>query len=442
MRRILPMIVLLVTGSAAAAATRLPAEDRYRRAAIEAGEWIRHTAIRTDVGTVWPADPEATRSAPSNLYSGGAGVVLFFLELSRSTGEDSYLEDARSGAAFLIATLPDDLKKPGSAGLYTGVAGTGFVLGELFRTTGESTHRNGALRCLELLKAGATTVGRGVQWSDTSDIISGGAGVGLFLLDLARRLERKDALELATRAGDRLLELADEEEDGLSWRMQPGYDRLMPNFSHGTAGVAFFLARLHQESDEPRFLEAAIGGARRVRALAGGDGSCLLFHHRPGGEQLFYLGYCHGPPGTARLFQQLASVRDDPQWSTWVSESADQLRHSGIPEQRTPGFWNNVGQCCGSAGVASFFLELHRAGKQPADLAFARRLADDLLERARGQDQRLSWIQAEHRLRPDLLVAQTGYMQGAAGIGMLLLQLDAALEGRSDWIRLPDAPLP
>jgi hypothetical protein len=51
-----------------------------------------------------------------------------------------------------------------------------------------------------------------------------------------------------------------------------------------------------------------------------------------------------------------------------------------------------------------------------------------------------SWIQAEHRVRPDLLVAQTGYMQGAAGIGMLLLHLEAFEKGRGAEIILPDSP--
>ena len=52
----------------------------------------------------------------------------------------------------------------------------------------------------------------------------------------------------------------------------------------------------------------------------------------------------------------------------------------------------------------------------------------------------LMWIQAEHRVRPELLVAQTGYMQGAAGIGSLLLELDAAERGRTAKIHLPDSP--
>ena len=51
------------------------------------------------------------------------------------------------------------------------------------------------------------------------------------------------------------------------------------------------------------------------------------------------------------------------------------ILQSGIPEQRTPGFWNNVGICCGSAGVAEFFLNLHRSQPKREYLEFARRLA-------------------------------------------------------------------
>ena len=52
----------------------------------------------------------------------------------------------------------------------------------------------------------------------------------------------------------------------------------------------------------------------------------------------------------------------------------------------------------------------------------------------------MRWVQAEHRVRPELLVAQTGYMQGAAGIGIWLLHLDAFDRGKKSWIRLPDSP--
>jgi lantibiotic modifying enzyme len=102
---------------------------------------------------------------------------------------------------------------------------------------------------------------------------------------------------------------------------------------------------------------------------------------------------------------------------------------SGIPEERTSGFWNNVSQCCGSAGVIEHFLNQYRRTGDPEHLAFARRMADDLLARATEEHGGLSWVQAENRVQPDNLEAQVGYMQGAAGVGIALLHLDAAVRG-------------
>jgi lantibiotic modifying enzyme len=99
-----------------------------------------------------------------------------------------------------------------------------------------------------------------------------------------------------------------------------------------------------------------------------------------------------------------------------------------------------VSQCCGSAGVAQFFLDLSAASKNPQYRAFAERMTADLLARGTRDDKGLRWVQAENRTQPDNLVAQTGYMQGAAGIGMWLLRLDAAQDGRSMTIRFPDDP--
>jgi lantibiotic modifying enzyme len=144
--------------------------------------------------------------------------------------------------------------------------------------------------------------------------------------------------------------------------------------------------------------------------------------------------------GTARLWYKLARVDDETRWMPWVRRSARALLESGIPERRTEGFWNNVGQCCGTAGVAQFFLDLHRILGDRAHLAFAKRMTADLLARGTRDDKGLRWVQAEHRVQPTLLVAQTGYMQGAAGIGMWLLRLDGAENGRPPFVTFPDSP--
>ena len=55
-------------------------------------------------------------------------------------------------------------------------------------------------------------------------------------------------------------------------------------------------------------------------------------------------------------------------------------------------------------------------------------------------DHGARWPQAEHRVKPELIVAQTGYMQGAAGIASVLLDADAVERGKSPRFTLPDSP--
>ena len=66
----------------------------------------------------------------------------------------------------------------------------------------------------------------------------------------------------------------------------------------------------------------------------------------------------------------------------------------------------------------------------------------DLLGRATRDSRGTRWVQAENRIQPDVLVAQTGYMQGAAGIGMWFLRLDGAQRQRAPFVRFPDSPWP
>lgn len=408
-----------------------------RQAALDAARWIQSTKFRRGGREIWPAIGDDPSTVNSSLYSGVAGVVLFYLEAYRATGDPQFLGDARSGAEYLL----DSVEEEKGCGLYEGIAGLGFVLDEVFRTTREAKYRNGANRCIALIQDRARRVGAGAEWSDTADIVSGSAGIGLYLLAAARDRNDPAPRELAVAAGKRLVELGQQEEIGMSWKMDPTFPRRMPNFSHGTAGVAYFLASLYLETNDVQFLHAAIAGANYLMSIARQDEkTCLIYHHAPGGEELFYLGWCHGPAGTGRLFYRLYQATGDETWLTLLRQSAESILQSGIPGAQTPGFWNNVGQCCGSAGVADFFLALWGETGDRRDLEFARRVVDDMLARATPSAGGLKWIQAEHRSQPDLLIAQTGYMQGAAGIGSALVHFATSLDKRSVGIRFPDSP--
>jgi lantibiotic modifying enzyme len=404
---------------------------------VEAARWIEGKAVRMERGTQWPSSPDASAPLDSSLYSGVSGPVLFLLAMHEATGEELYLDEARAGAAALLAEL-DSLEDPG---LYTGLAGVGFTLLEVHRATGEPRYRAAAESCVQRLRSMAREAGSGLEWSATTDVIAGTTGIGLFLLHAARELDEPAALEVARRAGERLIELARVEPHGLSWAMDPDYPPRMPNFAHGAAGVSTFLARLYEETGEERFLAAARAGAEYLLSVADTQGdACRVFHDEPDGKDLYYLGWCHGPVGTARLFYVLYRITRDETWWSWVRSCANAIEQSGIPERTTPGFWNNAGPCCGLAGVAEFFLDLHEARGEPSDLEFSRRVTRVLLERATRDESGARWIQAEHRVKPEDLAAQTGWMQGAAGIGAWLVRLATFERGREVRIRFPDSP--
>jgi hypothetical protein len=230
--------------------------------------------------------------------------------------------------------------------------------------------------------------------------------------------------------------------------MDPEFPREMPNYSHGTAGVCDFLVRLHlacQSSDSMRekaghrFLDAARRGAEYLGDLASRSPKQLIPHHFPDGESLFYLGWCHGPAGSIRLFQSLASA-DQPDART-IEVLIRGLRQAGLPD-RSEGYWNNVGVCCGNSGLASFLLTLGQAAEHRR---LAKVLIDDALARATLVElpdgrKGLKWLHAEHRVRPKFVQAQTGLMQGAAGIGLVLLQFHETLAGQPATPPVPTLP--
>lgn len=449
---------LLERGLAAAALLSLPVgrrewlggalqdERKYVNAARRAESWIRRWAVRDAAGVHWPADPEKTATVSTDMYNGMPGVILFYLELWAVTGDREMLAMAAGGANYLISTFPTDAAKLGDdgAGLYSGAAGHAYILERTHAATGEARHREGALRAMALLHAAASPKGAGVQWNEAYDIVAGNAGIGLTMIWAQRALADGAALGDAIKAGRRLVEVGIPDRGGLKWELAPSVPRRYPNFSHGTAGVSYFLATLYLETRERAFLDAAIRGAIYLDAISIDTGASgrKIFHHEPGGEELFYLSWCHGPAGTARLYHQLAKATGEKRYRDQVPRFAQGIVDSGVPEMHPDlsGYWNNISQCCGNAGVCEYFLSMHRLTEERRHLEFAMRVADDMLARGTSDSDGLKWIQAENRISPQEVVAQTGLMQGAAGVGLALLHLDGAMQGRAPVISLPDNP--
>jgi lantibiotic modifying enzyme len=426
----------LIMAALVVVALSFAASDRpYLTAAEKAGHWIEKSAIRKDTGTVWPSDPADLKTVNTGLYSGTPGPILFYLEAYHATGDKKFLEVARSGADYLLSVIQSQRQ----AGLYTGLSGIGYTLFATYHASGDTKYKEGAVQCVKQIQQTAKKVGAGVEWPGGMDIIGGGAGTGLFLLYAAHELKDSSATDTAVQAARRLVELGKPENGGLKWMLTA--ERNMPNFSHGTAGITYFLASVYADTKQKEFLDAALLGAKYLLSIANTEGDqCLIFHADPDGKDRYYLGWCHGPAGTARTFYRLYQVTNDKSWLEWTKKSMKGILNAGVPDKRTEGFWNNVGWCCGSAAVAQFGLEMYEVTGDKMYADFAKRVTADLLKRGTREGDAMKWIQAEHRVKPELLIAQTGLMQGASGIGLWLLHLDEFEHGKKPAIILPDSP--
>ena len=276
-----------------------------------------------------------------------------------------------------------------------------------------------------------------------TDIVLGTAGVLLAAV-------WTDARELGTHAADVLLAEAEEVPTGLDWAFVPARFRTtspvrLPNFSHGVAGIAAALAVAGARFSRPELVTAAVNGAAHLLSL--GDGYTVP-HRIPPGEQPVAHGWCHGGAGTSLLYLALAragvaSVAGAAPLE-WHRQALEGVRASGLPERLRPGFWDNDGRCCGTAGVGDIFLDSWCRGGDPTDLEFAVRLADTLVARAIVDGPHAYWRFVEHRNAEPLLPPGIGWMQGAAGIAAFLFRVERVLRGSTEpvprldsWWALP-----
>jgi lantibiotic modifying enzyme len=421
----------------------------YLAAAEQAGRWLLSTAEQRDSGWVWPWQPGVSAEFAPGVGWGTAGPAMFFAEAFATTGEERWLNAVRQSSRWMAANLEVTAAAQMGCGLFTGIGGWAVALDVAASAAADEELADLTGRVLRTVAARAAVTAGGAHWDQVTEILWGTAGVGCLLLTLGPKYLGPAALDLAAGAGDWLLSQAEPAPPGIRWTLGPGAytsprldpGRRYPNFAHGTAGIAFFLARLARQSGERRFLDASLAGAEWVLTTARTDGdTCAAYHHEPDATDLFTLGWCHGPPGLGWLFRQLELTTGDAAWRTWLRRAARTDLVSGIPARKEPGFWDNVARCCGSAGVAEFFLDLHRLEGRPADLDFARLLVDDLLGRAITGPSGTRWSNYEFRSPEPDLPPETGYLQGTPGIGSTLLRLHRHLAGNQWTVPWPHAP--
>lgn len=390
--------------------------------AYQAIEWLLGQARATTNGLTWRTTPSDADIDPT-LYNGGAGIVLALLEASEHFGDERYAEAAIRGARELAAQVETEPHWS----LYAGLTGMAVALHAVHTRLDDSVCERAARRGFERVRAAFD----GQRWGPYFELMGGNAGIALGALHAGD-------VDLAVLAATPYLTTADPTPGGSNWAVRPGPAR-SHHMAHGTLGIVHALAAVSAATGSPDLRAAALAGAADViaRNEAGAQGF-LVPHsdppHRPDLIERYSYGWCNGPTGDAQTFRLLASTTGDPGWSRLVDRCWHTITRSGLPRRVRPGFWDNNGCCCGTAGVLA--LACDRAVEHP-DAAercgakeFARVLVDDLTARATIDRTGARWSNHEHRATPSELAPRTGWAMGNAGIIRELLRYVRISDGR------------
>ncbi len=450
-----------------------PPVDRLRDTVRGAIEWIARQAVPVDgvEGAVAFPATEGSKQAPQTLVYGGSAGVLIFLENAATVLDDQAARDLadRTAKGLRSARHVDshDLASwgnggMGAAGLYTGDAGVGqaFLVRHVLRRDAESLAV--AIEVGDALLARAREDDGALSWGKQPDIIYGNAGTALFLLELGLVSKADRFLDAARRAGRGLLAEAvrvpskvDAKRQLSTWVLtMRGQQIHMPNFSHGTAGVAYALVRIGAETGDAELLQGGKDGAEWLLENAVVDGDGLKWMHSDRSQNTFMGGWCHGPAGTGRLFLLLYAVTGEARYldaarkgARFVEDYAANAEKAGVDGKKP---YVPPSLCCGVAGVVDFFCDLTRVTHDAADAAFGKKAGDYLIDVAIADGAGRKWQNGQSVPGGPAAADSSGHnvdlMLGAAGEALALLRL-LTLDREADPVHsLPDrsvsAPAP
>jgi hypothetical protein len=415
----------------------MAASEVYRELGEAAWAWVAGH-VREDDGPwlpeVVPDDgrPAAPGEDRDSLYAGIGGLAPVLAEIGQHRAVDGAEEVLAAGIAARLSAMA---RTRTESSLYVGLAGDVTAL----KLLAPGSERVALQRLAELMTpAGWNTtleIGPG-STAPITDLVLGTAGVVLAAIWAGG----EHARQIASAGGESLLRAADQTEDGLDWAMLPGWPSRMPNYSHGTAGIATALAIAGAALDRDDFITAARHGAEHLLAVGSlDDGGFIVPQIVPcssrDADPVTYT-WCHGSAGTSHLFAALTHAGVDTVAGLEVTQLRQRCLHSiltsGVPQRLRPGFWDNDGRCCGTAGVGDILLDAAQdcTDQARADtlLQAARSMGDALAERAIRDETGARWRFLEHRLDPPLLPPGTSWMQGAAGTAAFLLRLARVIE--------------
>ncbi len=403
--------------------------EEFLKIAIESECYVRSFLRESEDGMY---SAELKNANKDNLYVGTAGILHMYVALDQVLPGREYGYIVRELTRYLSVHAFDGIeiaKKdgefvPGMAeAFYSGVGGIGLVLNEVVRFYGDDNAKAGADTIIKYYLGAAKKTKEGIFWSDNSPVFFDG-GILLFLMDSFHTYKNieNELKNIIIKGMEYILFHGEWHEDGgleLDYH-HVDFKHKEPNFEFGTAGIGYLFAKSYEISGDVKFLEAAKAAVVYLKSIAVKQAQGYLIPYKLGQyDNLFYLGNCHGPVGTSKLFYELFKITKDHTFLGEISELYNGAKSLGAPFRQSVGFWNTTCVCCGPAGYIPMYIGMYRIDKDDTWKKQAHQVGELLVGTRKG----ISWEIAFDRTKPHFLSKPAGYFTGTAGMVESLLQI-------------------
>ena len=336
-----------------------------------------------------------------DLYEGAAGIGLFFAAAHRVTGRP----ELRSAAIASVLPVVLDLER-GYTLPHLGIGGLSGI-GSIVYGLSSMSQLLDEPRLVHAARRAATLISRErIDMDAANDVTLGAAGAALGLLSLYAIDADAATLRRAEYCGAKLV--ANLRSNTGCRSIPTAGGQYLTGFSHGAAGMAYALMRLHAITSQADLLNAArtlVSFERGTFSHEHGDWPDL----RRSEALHFTRAWCHGAPGialariaTLDAFND-AETRREIDVALKVAEQQDQQRGDFL--------------CCGNAGVLNVLWTAGKSLGRPELCDRAMSIANQTVERAANGHGYLLGRPPAGQLRC------CGLFQGLAGIGYTLLRL-------------------
>lgn len=337
-----------------------------------------------------------------DLNTGTGGVALYLAAVHAMNGSPTYRDLALGALQPLRQALAEDSAAAARLVGVGGATGLGSLIyalvrvGTFLQEPSLIQEAKGAARALDI---------RALDGSEP-DVFSGAAGALLGLLALHEAQPDPDVLERATDCGNYLLQTASLAPTGhQAWRTLGG--RFLTGFSHGAAGVAYALLRLHTATGVTAYRTAAQEAIDHENALF--DQTRRNWPDLRDSGNSFRREWCHGAPGIglARLGALPALDTDEVRADIGYALACFRATPIAGPDHL----------CCGNLGRGELLVTAAARLERPDLLGEARTHAARVVTKATKE----GGYHIHDLLSGSLIVP--GLIQGLAGIGYQLMRL-------------------